>query len=588
MSKGNALLRQIIRNNMKVIISSMICAVIAAVAQALLPMQIQRLGDHLQQNIGGDIRMDMVMPYLRSAIGLLVFFAAFYIAQNLLVAKASGYIGSNLRVKLNDKLNRIPVSVADKYMVGDIQSRFMKDVDTICTSILNTFAPAPANIIKLVLLLVVMFMTNPYMTLAVIVAEFAGLVILAIVVQKTGPHLKSQMESLGNLTAYTEESISGHMVIKAFHCEEDIKNEFGKRNKKVGYDSKKAQFLQGLLQPLLSFNSNLSYVVVVVTAAAIFSVKPGTLTIGGMTAFILYAPMIAEPMNSMIQFVSALQQALVSADRVAEILDAPELKKDEVEKDGAEKGSFAKERLLGDVEFEHVTFGYDPNQIVLHDLSAKVKAGQKVAIVGPTGAGKSTFVNLLMRFYEPQGGRITVDGVPVTELGYERLHDNIAMVLQDTWTFEGSIRDNIVYSTKGVTEDKLNSIVEDCGLSYYVGTLPDGLDTVISERSDISAGQKQLLTIARALAKDAPVLILDEATSNVDTRSELLIQRAIDRLTKDRTSFVIAHRLSTIQNADCIFVMKDGDVVEMGSHEELLEKKGLYSDLYHSQFEPVE
>ena len=216
-----------------------------------------------------------------------------------------------------------------------------------------------------------------------------------------------------------------------------------------------------------------------------------------------------------------------------------------------------------------------------------MKAGQKVAIVGPTGAGKSTFVNLLMRFYEPQNGRILVDGIPVTELGQERLHDNIAMVLQDTWTFEGSIRDNIVYSTEGVTEERLNKIVEDCGLSYYVGTLPEGLDTVISERSDISAGQKQLLTIARALAKDSPILILDEATSNVDTRSELLIQRAIDRLTRDRTSFVIAHRLSTIQNADCIFVMKDGDVVEMGKHEELLEKNGLYSELYHSQFEPA-
>ncbi|MBR0149252.1 MAG: ABC transporter ATP-binding protein [Lachnospiraceae bacterium] len=584
MSGGRELLRKIIRQNSKIIVLSMVCAVLAAIAQALLPMQIQRLGDYLQQNMGGDLGLGDIVPFLRSAIALLAVFAFFFITQNLLVAKASGYIGSNLRVDLNDKLNRIPLSVTDKYMVGDIQSRFVKDVDTISSSILNTFAPAPANLIKLVLLLIVMFMTDPFMTIAVIVAEFAGLVLLAVVVQKTGPHIKDQMEALGSLTSFTEESISGHMVVKAFHCEEDMKKEFDQRNERVSTSSKKAQFLQGLLQPLLSFNSNLSYVAVVVTAAALFSMRSGSLTIGGMAAFILYAPMIAEPMNAVISFVSALQQALVSADRVAEVLNAPEMNEDVHKKtDDGQKV----EKLSGDVEFEHVTFGYEPEQIVLHDLSAKVKAGQKVAIVGPTGAGKSTFVNLLMRFYEPQNGRILVDGIPVTELGQERLHDNIAMVLQDTWTFEGSIRDNIVYSTEGVTEERLNKIVEDCGLSYYVGTLPEGLDTVISERSDISAGQKQLLTIARALAKDSPILILDEATSNVDTRSELLIQRAIDRLTRDRTSFVIAHRLSTIQNADCIFVMKDGDVVEMGKHEELLEKNGLYSELYHSQFEPA-
>ncbi|MBO6108013.1 MAG: ATP-binding cassette domain-containing protein [Eubacterium sp.] len=339
---------------------------------------------------------------------------------------------------------------------------------------------------------------------------------------------------------------------------------------------------------------------------------PDSLTIGGMAAFILYAPMLGDPVNAIISFSSSMQMASASADRVGQILEADEIEDESIRKilkdtqddpagavtgspgslpgqmdssDNKDDSAGAGKTVRGDVRFEHVRFGYLPEQIVLKDLSATVKAGQKVAIVGPTGAGKSTLINLLMRFYEPTGGQIYIDDIPISGISMIELHRYLGMVLQDTWTFQGTIRDNIIYSTEGVTEEKLDRIIKDCGLSHLIETLPDGLDTVISEQSDISAGQRQLLTIARALAKDAPILILDEATSNVDTRSELLIQRAIDRLTDGRTSFVIAHRLSTIKNADCIFVMKDGDVVEMGRHDELLEQGGLYSELYYSQFD---
>ena len=580
-SKGLKLILKYLRANRGRILAASVFAVFSAVAQAFIPSQIRRIGDYIQENFRGDFDIGGIKGAVITAVILVLAFGIFYIIEDVIVAKAVGRIGESLRDELNTRLNRIPLSVMDTYQTGDLQSRFMSDIDIITSSILDNIAPAPANVIKLLLILTLMLTTNVYMTISILLVTIIGLLLVALVMRKVGPELAAQQAYMGELNSVVEETISGHMVVKAFHCEEDVREDFEKKNGSVKKSMRRAQFLNSLIQPFLTFNANIGYVAVAMTAAILFSAAPGTLTIGGMAAFILYTPMLADPVNGVISLASATQQAIASADRIAAILDAPEIQ------DLYEGQKHLPGRARGDVTFEHVRFGYLPEQVVLKDLSAVIKAGQKVAIVGPTGAGKSTLINLLMRFYEPRSGRILIDGIPIAELSHEELQANMGMVLQDTWTFQGSIRENIIYSSEGVTEEKLKEIVEDCGLTFFVETLPEGLDTVIGEQSDISAGQRQLITIARALAKDAPILILDEATSNVDTRSELLIQRAIDRLTKGRTSFVIAHRLSTIKNADCIFVMKDGDVVEMGTHEELLKNKGLYAEIYRSQFDPA-
>lgn len=587
--KGRKLVWRFVRINKGRIILAAVFALIAAVSQAFLPTQIQKIGDYIQENMGGDFEFDGILPYMLISIGLLLVYVVFTIAQQVSSSKAVGKIGQGLRDEMNIKLSKTKISVTDTYRVGDIQSRFSSDINNITASILDTIAPAPANMIKLLLLLILMFITNVYMTISVLIATVIGFLLVSFVVKKTRKHIVDQQRTIGELNSVVEESISGHMVIKSFHCEEDMINEFMTRNEAVRTSSRKSQFMQGIVQPLLIFFANFNYIAVAITAAVLFSIMPDSLTIGGMAAFILYAPMLGDPVNAMISFSSSMQTASASADRIAEIMEADEIDDDSIREeltaDVSDVSVQEKKSVRGEVRFEHLRFGYLPEQIVLKDLSATVSAGQKVAIVGPTGAGKSTLINLLMRFYEPNSGQIYIDGTPISEISLRDLHDSFGMVLQDTWTFQGTIRDNILYSTEGVTEEKLADIVEECGLSHLINTLPDGLDTVISEQSDISAGQRQLLTIARALAKDAPILILDEATSNVDTRSEALIQKAVDRLTEGRTSFVIAHRLSTIRNADCIFVMKDGDVVEMGKHEELLEKNGLYSELYYSQFD---
>lgn len=587
--KGRKLIWRFVRINKGRIILAAVFALIAAVSQAFLPTQIQKIGDYIQENMGGDFEFDGILPYMLISIGLLLVYVVFTIAQQVSSSKAVGKIGQGLRDEMNIKLSKTKISVTDTYRVGDIQSRFSSDINNITASILDTIAPAPANMIKLLLLLILMFITNIYMTISVLIATVIGFLLVSFVVKKTRKHIVDQQRTIGELNSVVEESISGHMVIKSFHCEEDMINEFMTRNEAVRTSSRKSQFMQGIVQPLLIFFANFNYIAVAITAAVLFSIMPDSLTIGGMAAFILYAPMLGDPVNAMISFSSSMQTASASADRIAEIMEADEIDDDSIREeltaDVSDVSIQEKKSVRGEVRFEHLRFGYLPEQIVLKDLSATVSAGQKVAIVGPTGAGKSTLINLLMRFYEPNSGQIYIDGTPISEISLRDLHDSLGMVLQDTWTFQGTIRDNILYSTEGVTEEKLADIVEECGLSHLINTLPDGLDTVISEQSDISAGQRQLLTIARALAKDAPILILDEATSNVDTRSEALIQKAVDRLTEGRTSFVIAHRLSTIRNADCIFVMKDGDVVEMGKHEELLEKNGLYSELYYSQFD---
>ena len=558
------------------IITASVLGLIGSTAQMLVPNQIKKISEYLEEHMGGEIEIQSVLPIIIITVGLIAAYCILTLFGNMLVTKVTGKIGYDVREALNKKIDRIPLSFMDKMSVGDLQSRMTNDVDTMTNAMLDVTIKIPANIISLILILILMFTTNVYMSLSLIAATLIGFMISAFVLGKCKPHTVLMQNSMGEVNSVISETLSGHLVVKAFGCEKDMIDNFEDKNEKMRKASKHTRFYSGIIYPIMTFAGNLGYIAVCITAAILFSTG-GNITLGSLAAFILYAGIVAMPLSELINSLSVLQPATAAADRIEEMIDAEEMTDPD--------GSVHSTDIKGAVVFDHVKFGYTPEQVVLKDLSAVIRPGQKIAIVGPTGAGKSTFVNLLMRFYEPQEGTISLDGIPISQMDRDYLHSLIGMVLQDTWTFNGSIRDNIVYSTPGVTEEKLEEIVNECGLKFYLDTLPDGLDTVIGEQSEISAGQRQLITIARAMAKDAPVLILDEATSSIDTRTELLIQKALDALVKGRTSFVIAHRLSTIRNADCIFVMKDGDVIEMGSHDELIAKNGFYKELYYSQFD---
>ena len=575
--KKQRIFAQQIKNHKKSILIAAIFMLVGSAVQIFIPNQVKKIAEHIESQLQGDIDLFGIGPIAAVSIAMIAAFFLFTLTKNLIMAKVKGAIASDLRRELTSKTNRLPLAFIDRMTVGDLQSRAVNDVDTMTGAITEIAVNFPANAVKFVLLLVLMFVTNVWMSLSLLAATVIGLVATAFVLSKSKVQAVRQQQAAGDVNSAITESVSGHLVVKSFNCEEDMTEYFEARNENMLRSSRLSRFYSGIVYPIMSFSGHLSYVAVCLTAAVMFTSGKGGITVGSFAAFILYAGFISTPISELLASVSVLQPAQAAADRIEEILDAEEFADPE---NPVEVGA-----IKGAVVFDHVRFGYRPDHVVLHDLCADIKPGQKVAIVGPTGAGKTTIVNLLMRFYDPQGGRILFDGVPTCEMGREYLHGCIGMVLQDTWTFSGSIRENIVYSTPGVTEERLREIVEACGLSFFVSSLPEGLDTVISEQSEISAGQRQLINIARAMAKNAPVLILDEATSSIDTRTEQLIQRALDKLTEGRTSFVIAHRLSTIRNADCIFVMKDGDVIETGKHAELLEKGGFYKELYYSQFD---
>ena len=398
-----------------------------------------------------------------------------------------------------------------------------------------------------------------------------------LIMGKSQKYFMRQQRYLGDLNGHVEEVYSGHNVVKAYNAEKQVKAEFDSINRNLYSSAWKSQFLSGLMMPLMNFIGNLGYVAVCVVGAVLVSKG---MSFGVVISFTLYVRLFTSPLSQLAQAFTSMQSAAAASERVFEFLGEKELS-DEKDK----KVQLLPENVKGEVAFEHVTFGYDEDRTIIHDFSAIAKAGQKVAIVGPTGAGKTTMVNLLMRFYEVNQGDIKIDGVPTDELTRANVHDLFGMVLQDTWLFEGTIRENVVYSKEGVSDEDVVRACKAVGLHHFIMTLPEGYDTVMSDKANLSAGQKQLVTIARAMVENAPMLILDEATSSVDTRTEVLIQRAMDKLTEGRTSFIIAHRLSTIKNADLILVMKDGDIIESGTHEELLAKKGFYADLYNSQFE---
>ncbi len=509
---------------------------------------------------------------------IIAYFANFF--QGFIMATVNQKVSKNLRTAISDKINRLPLKYFDSMSYGEVLSRVTNDVDTIGQALnnsVNTLIGAAALFIGS---LIMMFVTNWIMALAGVISTIISFVIMIVIISKSQKYFIQQQTVLGQVNGIVEECYSGQEIIKAYNAEQETEEYFEKENSRLYKSAWKSQFYSGLMQPIMSFIGNFSYVIVCVVGAVL--VYYDIINFSVIVAIMIYIRLFTQPLAQMAQGVTNLQSAAAASERVFEFLEQPELKDESNLKKRLEPS-----KILGNVEFKHVKFGYVPEKIIIKDFSAKIKAGHKVAIVGPTGAGKTTLVNLLMKFYEVLDGDILIDGVSIKDLTRENVHDIFGMVLQDTWLFQGSIKDNIRYSKENVSDEQIVNACIECGIDHFVKTLPQGYDTILDDNTNISAGQKQLLTIARAMVENAPMLILDEATSSVDTRTEILIQNSMDKLTENRTSFVIAHRLSTIKNADIILVMKDGDIIEMGNHEELLAKNGFYAELYNSQFEEV-
>ena len=527
----------------------------------------------------GAIDMDAVTHIAWLLVALYVGYAVLCYVQSWMMANVTQRTAQELREAISVKINKLPLKYFDKVSYGDVLSRITNDVDAIGQTLGQSVGSLITSVTLFVGALIMMFYNNVIMTVCAIVSSLVGLLIMGVIMKVSQKYFSRQQIALGDVNGHVEEMYAGHTVVKAYCGEADSIRAFEKYNGDL-YDSGwKSQFLSGLMMPLMNFVGNFGYVVVCVVGAVL--AMDGKIEFGVIVAFMMYIRLFTQPLSQFAQAFQNLQRCAAASERVFGFLEEPEMA-DESDKQ-ALLGVNGKP-VRGDVEFSHVKFGYDPSKTIINDFSASVKSGQKVAIVGPTGAGKTTMVNLLMRFYEISGGSIAIDGVDTKSVPRWNVHDQFSMVLQDTWVFRGTVRENIAYSKPGVTDKQIEDACKAVGLHHYIMSLPNGYDTVLDDKATLSQGQKQLLTIARAMVEDAPILILDEATSSVDTRTEELIQKAMDALTVDRTSFVIAHRLSTIRDADMILVMNHGDIVESGTHEELLAKGGFYADIYNSQF----
>ena len=508
--------------------------------------------------------------YLLSA--LLNFF------QGIIMTVVSNNFARKLRNRISIKINNLPLRYFDKNQTGDVLSRVTNDVDTIAQSMNQSLASLVSATTLLVGTVIMMFVTNYLMAITAIVASLIGFVFMFMILSKSQKYFRARQEELGRLNSHIEEVYSGLLVVKAYNGKATSDEKFDEINKKVYDANRKSQFLAGIMQPMMMFIGNFGYVAVCIVGALL--TVNGSITFGVIVAFITYVRLFTSPLAEIAQAMNSMQSTAAASERVFEFLDEEEMDNQENITKVLEKS-----KVKGNIEFKNVKFGYDESRVIINNFSAKATPGQKIAIVGPTGAGKTTMVNLLMKFYEINSGDILIDGVSTKELSRENIHSLFTMVLQDTWLFGGTVKENIIYNRENVSEEKINEVCDTVGLTHFIKTLPQGFDTDISQNDSVSAGQRQLLTIARGMIEDAPFLILDEATSNVDTRTEELVQHAMDKLMEGRTSFIIAHRLSTIKNADLILVMKDGNIIETGNHDELMEKKGFYADLYNSQFE---
>ncbi len=566
------------RKYLAFIIIALALGMVGAIFNIVGPEILSQMTDLIGEGLMAEIDLDAI---IRLAVILAILYGLGFIfnyVQGFIMATITQSVTKRLRTDISTKINRLPLKYFDKTSYGDILSRVTNDIDLIAQTMNQSLGMLVTSLTMFLGSLVMMFYTNWIMALSAVLSTIVGFGCMSLIISKSQRHFIQQQQELGKLNGHIEETYSGHTIVKVYNGEKAAKNTFHDINTRL-YDSAwKSQFMSGLMMPLMMFVGNFGYVVVCIVGAVL--VHNGSISFGVIVAFMIYIRLFTQPLSQLAQVATSLQSTAAASERVFEFIDEEEL---DNESDKMEKLETAK----GNVEFRHVRFGYSEDKMVINDFSAIAKAGQKVAIVGPTGAGKTTLVNLLMRFYEINDGEILIDGVPIDKLTRENIHNLFCMVLQDTWLFEGTIRENIKYSKEYVTDEKVEEACKAVGLHHFIKTLPLGYDTILDDKANLSSGQKQLITIARAMVENAPLLILDEATSSVDTRTEVLIQEAMDKLTVGKTSFVIAHRLSTIKNADLILVMKDGDIIESGNHEELLEKNGFYSELYNSQFEQV-
>ena len=556
--------------------------IISSIDQNMLTEDLIIKLDKMPKNIKKLIepKLDKDELHKRSLILAIIYIlnSLFGYIEGLIMAYVGIGYSKKLRKSISDKINKVPLRYFDSHETGDILSRVTNDADTIGINMSDNITSLITNITLFLGSIIMMFITNWIMAITAIAASIIGFILSFLLLKKSQKYFVQRQKELGDLNGHIEEIYSGHIVVKTYNGEEVALEEFDRINNNLYNCNRKSQFLSGIMQPIMNFVGNFGYVAVCIVGALL--VMKAKTSFGTIVAFMIYIRLFTNPLSRIAQAATTMQTIAAASERVFEFIDEEELAD---ESNLTEK--INKKSAKGNIEFKNIKFGYQKNKPIINNFSAKVKSGQKVAIVGPTGAGKTTMVNLLMKFYEIDSGEILIDGVSIKKLKRENIHDLFIMVLQDTWLFEGSIRDNLKFNKKNISDEKIWEYCKIVGVDHFIKTLPGGLDAIVGDNDSISSGQKQLITIARGMIEDAPFLILDEATSNVDTRTEELVSRAMDKLTEGRTSFIIAHRLSTIKNADLILVMKDGNIIETGNHEELMKKNGFYANLYNSQFE---
>lgn len=538
----------------------------------------ENLPINVQKVIGPKMDMDKIKSIAILLACLYIISAIFTYVEGLSMIKVANGYAKKLRSSISEKINKLPLKFFDHNLSGDILSRVTNDVDTIAQSLNNSLSTLVSSITLFIGSIIMMFVTNYIMAITAIVSSLIGFILMFIILNKSQRYFIARQRELGKLNGYIEEIYSGLNVVRSCNAKDETINEFDKLNDKLYDCNRKSQFLSGLMQPIMGFIGNFSYVAVCIVGALL--VSKSVISFGVIVAFIMYVRLFTNPLSQIAQAMTSMQSTAAASERVFGLLEEVEM---DSENDITKK--LDKHKVKGNIEFKNVKFGYDKDKIIINDFTAKVKAGEKIAIVGPTGAGKTTMVNLLMKFYDINDGDILIDGTSIKELKRDNIHSLFTMVLQDTWLFNGTVKENIIYNQKNVSNKKVEDVCKVVGVDHFIKTLPNGYDSIISDNDSVSSGQRQLLTIARGMISDSPFLILDEATSNVDTRTEELVQKAMDKLMENKTSFIIAHRLSTIKNADLILVMKDGNIIEQGNHNELMKKNGFYANLYNSQFE---
>ncbi len=567
-----------IRGQASIIIFALVLAAAGAVFTIIGPNQLSRLTDYIYDGLSTTIDMDGILRVALLLVGIYLASAVFNFIQHFIMQTVTQRTARRLRGDIDIKINRLPLKYFSGNAAGDVMSRMTNDVDMIGQAMSNSLSNLVAAVAQFIGCLIMMYYTSWIMATVTVVATLIGLILMVVIMSHSQKYFTARQESLGDMNGYIEEMYSGHDAIRILYAENEVTGKFVTLSQAVRKAEFRSQFLSGLMQPLMAFIGNLGYVAVCVVGA--WQIIEGNITFGVITAFLIYTRLFESPLRQISMAMTQVQSCAAASERVFEFLAEEEME-DESSK------TQRIDTVHGEVEFRHVKFSYPnaPEREIIHDFNVKGASGQKVAIVGPTGAGKTTIITLLMRFFEPTGGDILIDGVPTSNIPRSNVHSLFGMVLQDTWLFEGTVRENLLYNTQGVTGEQMIEACKACGIHSFIKALPQGYDTVLSDNTAISAGQKQLMTIARAMIQNSPMMILDEATSSVDTKTEMITQQAMDKLTNKCTSFVIAHRLSTIKNADIILVMRDGDIVEQGNHEDLLKLNGFYAELYNSQFE---